>query len=293
MKNKAYLYIIAGAALWGLIGLFVRMLNAQGLTAMEVVFLRVSTSALVMSIFLLPQLKQVLAIKVKDLWMFLGTGLISLTFFNYCYFNCIASSSLAVAALLLYTAPIFVMLMSLVLFKESFTKIKAVALVATFIGCACVTGIFSGSLNITTASLLYGLGSGIGYATYSIFGKYALEKYSSSTITAYTFYIAAICTLPLADFSKIANPALLNMDTLIGVLGLSIICAVIPYLLYTKGLDAVAPGQASIIATIEPFVAAGVGIIAFGEPLTMQKAVGMLLIFGAIVLLNWPKGERE
>ena len=211
----------------------------------------------------------------------------SLTFFNYCYFNCIAASSLAVAALLLYTAPIFVMVMSVFLFKESFTTKKAVALVMTFAGCGCVTGAFSGSLNLTFMGLLYGLGSGFGYALYSIFGKYAVEKYTSATITVYTFYFSSLAALPIADFpSNTFNQ--LNAAAILNVLGLGLVCAVIPYLLYNKGLVYVDPGQVSILATIEPLVAAVIGICYFQEPLTAQKLVGMGLIFAAIILLNLP-----
>lgn len=115
-----------------------------------------------------------LRIRLRDLWLFAGTGICSLVFFNYCYFNAMQQTSLAVAALLLYTAPVFVMLMSLVCFGEAFTRTKALALLLTFSGCACVTGVFGSSVTLTLSGLLYGLGSGFGYALYSIFGKYAV-----------------------------------------------------------------------------------------------------------------------
>lgn len=287
MKTKAYLYIICAAALWGLIGLFVKHLSALGFTPIQIVALRSIASAICATAALLPSAKGLFHIDWHDSWMFIGTGVMSLTFFNYCYFNCIAASSLAVAALLLYTAPIFVMVMSVFLFKESFTTKKAVALVMTFAGCGCVTGAFSGSLNLTFMGLLYGLGGGFGYALYSIFGKYAVEKYTSATITVYTFYFSSLAALPIADFpSNTFNQ--LNAAAILNVLGLGLVCAVIPYLLYNKGLVYVDPGQASILATIEPFVAAVIGICYFQEPLTSQKLVGMGLIFAAIILLNLP-----
>lgn len=287
MKTKAYLYIICAAALWGLIGLFVKHLAALDFTPIQIVALRSIASAICATAALLPSVKGLFRIDWRDSWMFIGTGVFSLTFFNYCYFNCIAASSLAVAALLLYTAPIFVMVMSVFLFKESFTAKKAAALVMTFAGCGFVTGAFSGSLSLTFAGLLYGLGSGFGYALYSIFGKYAVEKYSSATITVYTFYFSSLAAFPLADFPS-DTISRLNMEAIINVLGLGLVCAVIPYLLYNKGLVYVEPGQASILATIEPFVAALIGICYFQEPLTMQKLIGMALIFAAIVLLNLP-----
>lgn len=287
MKTKAYLYIICAAALWGFIGLFVKHLAAYGFTSMQIVALRSISSAMCATMVLFPSNKNLFKIDWRDSWLFVGTGVISLTFFNYCYFNCMAASSLAVAALLLYTAPIFVVLMSVLLFKESFTAKKAVALAMTFAGCGFITGAFSGSLNLTLTGLFYGLGSGFGYALYSIFGKYAVEKYSSATITIYTFYFSVLASVPMAGFpadtvSRIDTVAMLN------ILGLGLVCAVVPYLLYNKGLVHVDPGQASILATIEPFVAALIGICYFQEPLTMQKLVGMALIFAAIVLLNLP-----
>ena len=288
MFSQHTLYIIVAAALWGLIGLFVKLIAGQGFDAMQIVALRAVASAVCITLVLCYKGLGNLLIRWQDCWLFVGTGILSLTFFNYCYFNCIQSSSLAVAALLLYTAPIFVMLMSLVLFGESFDRYKGLALVCTFIGCACVTGAFSSGLTLTVSGLVYGLGSGFGYALYSIFGKYAVQRYSSLTITAYTFYFAALAAVPLAGFTA-AEISRINTMTIVGALGLGLVCAVVPYLLYTKGLEKVEPGRASILATIEPFVAAGVGVLVFVEPLTFSKVIGMGLIFLAIVILNMKK----
>ena len=283
--NTSYLYIISGAALWGLIGLFVKILAAQGFSSLQIVALRAVASALCITLVVLKAGTQCLHIRLRDAWLFVGTGILSLVFFNYCYFSCIQLSSMAVAALLLYTAPIFVMLLSLVLFKERFTALKGLALICTFIGCAFVTGAFSSSLTLSVSGIIFGLGSGIGYALYSIFGKYAVRRYSSLTITAYTFYFSVLGSVPLAGFNT-ATLAKLDATTILGSLGLGTVCAVIPYLLYTKGLEKVEAGQASILATIEPFVAAAVGTLCFNESMTLSKAVGMALIFFAIIILN-------
>lgn len=129
------------------------------------------------------------------------------------------------------------------------------------------------------------MGSGFGYALYSIFGKYAVRKYSSLTITAYTFYLALAASWPLADFDY-QRLAAIDLPSIVSVLGLGLLCAVLPYLLYTKGLEQIEAGQASILATIEPFVAAVVGVIFFAEALTPVKIIGMGLIFAAIAVLN-------
>ena len=274
MKTKAYLYIISAAVCWGLIGLFVRTLAAQGFSSMQIVALRSLAAAICVTLPLLRSGSAALRIRLRDLWLFAGTGICSLVFFNYCYFNAMQQTSLAVAALLLYTAPVFVMLMSLVCFGEAFTRTKALALLLTFSGCACVTGVFGSSLTLTLSGLLYGLGS-----------KYAVRKYSSLTIIAYTFYLALIASWPLADFDYQRLTAI-DLQAIGSALGLGLLCAVLPYLLYTKGLEQIEAGQASILATIEPFVAAAVGVIFFAEALTPLKIIGMGLIFAAIAVLN-------
>lgn len=277
MKTKAYLYIITAAVCWGLIGLFVRTLAAQGFSSMQIVALRSLAAAICVTLPLLRSGRTSLRIRLRDLWLFVGTGICSLVFFNYCYFNAMQQTSLAVAALLLYTAPVFVMLMSLLCFDEAFTRTKALALLLTFSGCACVTGVFGSSLTLTLSGLLYGLGSG--------FGKYAVRRYSSLTITAYTFYLALAASWPLADFNY-QRLAAIDLQAICSALGLGLLCAVLPYLLYTKGLEQIEAGQASILATIEPFVAAAVGVIFFAEALTPVKIIGMGLIFAAIAVLN-------
>lgn len=284
MKFKAYLYIIAAASLWGLIGLFVKILSAQGFSSMQIVALRSLASAVCITVVLCKLGKEYFRVRWQDLWLFIGTGILSLTFFNYCYFNCINASSLAAAALLLYTAPIFVMLMSLVLFHERFTITKGIALLTTFIGCALITGILNTAADFSFTALLYGLGSGIGYALYSIFGKFAVRKYSSATISAYTFYFSTLSSLPLADFS--ASNVQWNITTLLAALGIGGLCAVIPYLLYNRGLQEVEATQASILATVEPLVAACVGILCFSEPVTWQKLAGIALILASVIILN-------
>ena len=188
MKTKAYLYIITAAICWGLIGLFVRTLAAQGFSSMQIVALRSLAAAICVTLPLLRSGSAALRIRLRDLWLFIGTGICSLVFFNYCYFNAMQQTSLAVAALLLYTAPVFVMLMSLLCFGEAFTRTKALALLLTFSGCACVTGVFGSSLTLTLSGLLYGLGSGFGYALYSIFGKYANIRHSPSPPTPFIWH---------------------------------------------------------------------------------------------------------
>lgn len=293
MKTKALsmILVLAAGSMWGCMGLLVRPLNEIGLVTMDICFLRAVVTFAVMLIGLLVFDREALKIRLKDIWCFIGTGALSVSFFNFCYFKTITLTSLSVAAVLLYTAPAFVMVMSFFLFKESMTKVKLLALAVAFAGCVLVSGIGTGEGDLSGTGILVGLGAGFGYALYSIFGRYALQRgYSSMTITFYTFLFATITTVFLVDVSSIIN--IVETHPRLGVYGVFMILFVtlFPYLCYTKGLSGMENGTASVIASIEPVVATVLGIIIYKEEMTFANAFGMILVLVSIVILN-TKGE--
>ena len=279
-------YIIVAGILWGIISLFVTQLQSLGLSSMEIVTLRVFFSAVILSVYILIKDKSKLKINPKDIPLFIGTGIGSIVFFNFCYFEAIEIiGGASVPALLLYTAPIFVMIISLFLFREKITVRKILSLVITFTGLILVTGAFSSGEKLSPKAVLLGLGSGLGYALYSIFGKYLVPKYNSLTVTVWTFIIATLGAVP---FSGILTDIQLfmNWKGLICSVMLAFLSTVLPFLFYTKGLSGTDAGKASILATIEPFVATVVGITVFDEKITAVKITGMLLILAAMIILN-------
>lgn len=293
MEKKAYLKILAAAALWGCIGVFLKLLTAAGLTSMQGVAARSLVAVVLYAIFLAITDPQALHIRFRHLHYFLGTGVCSLLFFNWCYFNTISLSSMSVAAVLLYTSPVFVTIMSALFFKEAITPVKLSALAITFLGCVLVTGLFPlGREHVSGLTVLFGLGAGFGYALYSIFGKFALEKYAPSAVTFYTILFCTIFSLPLSGFQR--NLSVLgDWRTWAGSLGIGLLCCVLPYFLYTDGLRDAEPGKAAIIATAEPFVAAALGILLYHEEVTLYKLLGMAAIFCSILLLNLPVKSKS
>jgi len=287
-KRKATACVIAAGILWGCISLFVRALNTVGLSAMDISCVRMVVGAACMLIVLLVVDRSALRIRLRDLWMFVGTGIVSVTLFNWCYFTCIGLSEASIAVVLLYTSPIFVMLMSALLFRERITGRKVAALCLTFAGCVLVAGILGGAVQMTPVALASGVASGFFYALYSIFSRVALRRYDPLTITFYTFVLGAVATVLLGNPGAIVDAIAANGQVPWLYLGLGILCTVLPYLLYTTGLRGMETGRAAILVTVEPLVGALIGIFVFAESTDPMKLAGMLLIFAAIVLLNLP-----
>ena len=280
----AYLNILLAAALWGVIGIWNRTLMAAGLSPTSIVLVRNFGGCVLLAAIFAVRDRRVFAVKKEHLKYFFGTGVVSILLFTCCYFSCQKICSLAVASILLYTAPSFVVILSAILWREPVTKKKLTALALTLVGCALVCGVFAGDLSVSLSGVLLGLGAGFFYALYSVFGRYALAHYDSMTVTVWTFLFAGPASLVLlrpAELTALAQPKLALIAA-----AMVVFSTVLPYLFYTKGLSQVEAGKASIMASLEPVVAALTGVLVFGEPLSPMTAAGIFCVLAGVYILR-------
>lgn len=284
--NKYAAAVLTGGFCWGFMGFFTRHLAEYGIGPNEAIVVRCAIAALCFGVLILCTDPGAFRIKAKDWWCFIGTGLLSLLFFTFCYFHAISMMSLSAAAILLYTAPAIVMLLSAFLFNEKVTPVKAAALVLAFAGCCLVSGVGSDTM-ITGKGLLFGLGAGLGYALYTIFSRYALQRgYSSYTINFYSCLLAALGACAIWQPSDLAAKMISSGPALGWCAATGVISCFVPYLLYTYGLTGLENGRASVLASVEPVVASLIGVFVYHEKMTLLSGIGVLLVLSAIVLLN-------
>lgn len=281
--NIFTLCTIFAGVLWGTISVFLKNLSSSGLSLIQITACRAVFSSFFLFVYFLVKDKNLLKIKLKDIWMFVGTGVVSLTFFSLCYFSTILESGASIAVILLYTSPIFILLLSAILFKEKITKIKLFALILTFVGCIFVTGV-GGENHLSAKGLFIGLCAGFGYALYSIFSRFALEKYKPLTVTFYTFVFSSISLLPFCNIVEICSS--FSEKSLLFLIGIALVCTVLPYIFYTFGLSGLETGKAAILVTVEPLVGSLIGIFVWKENLDMLKLIGIIMIFIAVILIN-------
>lgn len=183
------------------------------------------------------------------------------------------------------------MIMSAFFFKEKITIKKIIALLITFAGCTLTAGFIGSGQALSIKALFIGLGAGFGYALYSIFAGFALKKYSSLTITFYTFVFSGLSLPFLADISEMRKS--FSVDILPAVLGIALICTVIPYVAYTFGLSKMEKSKAAVMVTVEPLVGTLLGIIGYHEEAGMERIAGIILIFVAVIILALPEGVNN
>ncbi len=293
-EKLGIIFVLIAGILWGTMGVFVNFFSGAGLSSVDISGIRLIFASLIMGLYLLFKNKNLFKIKLKDLWCFLGSGLISLMIFTVCYFRTIVLSSMSVAAVLLYTSPVFVILLSFLIFKEAITPIKAISCIVCVAGSAFVSGIIGSSESIPFTAFFLGISSGLAYALYSIFSRFALQKeYSSMTITFYTFFFASLGLLPFVSLPRLYI-AVSESPLLILIMAESgLITAVLPYVFYTMGLERIESGKAAVVAAIEPVVATIIGGAFFKDNLSLSQYFGIALVILSIILTNVKKSVAK
>lgn len=297
MKNKhvSLIAVLLSGILWGTIGVFNRYYTSFGITANNLVFLRLSMGTGLLFLYLAIRDPKALKFRLKDVWIFAGAGILSIILFQTCYMITIQASSLSLAAILLYTSTVFVMILSAIFFKEKITALKAVGAIIAVVGCALAAGIAQGLDQLSPIVLIPGILSAIGYAFYSIFARAALNRgYKAITMTAWSFLFALVPLAFVADYPTIIGG--IQADGARGIVMwilLALATEALPYVLYTQGLTGMETTKAAVTVAIEPIVATLIGVIFFHELMTWQSVLGTVMVLGAIVVLNLPQKETH
>lgn len=289
MKQRPFLgygLVFLAAVLWGTLGIVTRMLGGSGISSGAMVTLRAGGAALVLFPLLALVRPALLRIRLKDLPFFAAYGLVSVAAFYLLYFHTIRLIPVATASVLLYTAPAFVAVVAHFLLGEALTRHKALVLLVTLAGCALVARAYEPAVFRGHAlGLITGLGSGLTYGMYGIFGKFGLRRYSPWTLQAYSLLFGTLPLLLL--YGGEAVQAVADSPHLLPHMAyLSLVTTLAAYGLYLAGLQFTQASHASIIATVEPVVAALLGFLLLSEPLALPQIAGVVLVLGSAVALN-------
>lgn len=279
------LSVLTAGILWGIISLFIRPLSQIGLTMGQVVFLRSFLAMVLTGLFLLARDPKALRVSWKDLWLFAGSGGISVYCFSWCYFHTISRGYAAVGGVLLYTSPAFVLLMSRLLFHEPLTPRKLLSLALISLGCLLVSGLGLQNARLPWDVLTAGIASGFLYALYSIFATLALRKYSIPTLLFYTFLFSALPGIPTLAPHSTLECFHQNPGALLSLLGAAVLCTALPYLFYSWGMARTSPGKAAILVAVEPAVCTLLGFLCYNEDASLTRLLGIAAVLTAILIL--------
>src|SRR5690606_15040158 len=266
-EYRGYLLVFLAAVLWALLGVFSKRLLDAGIAATEVAFWR---AALAAPLFIVhAAMLGSLRIAREHLLAFVAFALVGVTLFSASLTLASAAGGVSLAFVLLYTAPAFVAVLAALLLGERLTVLKVVLVLLSMLGVLLVTR--DGGALVTWPAVAWGLTAGLSYASYYLFGKWALRRYRPVTIFAYVMPIGALGLVPLVGFDALrtAAPGVWTNLLLMGVFS-----TYLAYFIYYTGLRTAEASRAVLVATVEPLLASLLAAVLFGERLGVSGIVG-------------------
>lgn len=283
--------ILAAALLWGISGGLSGLLIDHGWAPLLVSFCRGCIGAVILVLWWLcsPTARGRLDRRLVAWSLLAGLGVAGNLSF-YCL--SIAHANVAVAATLIYTAPIYVYLVSFATGIERISMLKVAAIILVMVGIVLLTGVLDTRASaVSVLGIGAGLLSGVAYALF-IFGfKYAHQRGPAQPVLCIAFVAFVLVMLPFVGLADAASAGVSGDAGLFLALGIA--GAGLSFPLYVFGLHRTPPAIASIVAMIEPVTASLFGVTVLGDSLTLVQLLGMALIIGTITMLRGAGQGRD
>ena len=281
-----YLYVSLAAILFAISGTSAKYLFNDGVTATQLIQMRTTLAFAGLLIWLGLKNPQLIKISTKNLFYFIGLGVLGIGSAQFFYLLAISKINVAAAILLHYTGPVFVALYVVLVQRQKLSLSSGLAIFATLIGCFLVVGAYNLQIfALNRVGIIAGLLAAISFAVYSILSEYGMSRYSPWTVLLYGMLFAALMWNslhpPLEAFFHSYSPFQWGLILFIGVCG-----TIFPFGLYFEGVKRIKPTHASITATLEPISAGVIAALFLGEVMGVLQIMGGLIVMGSIVLLQ-------
>lgn len=298
MKKKYMLFPVLAGVCWGTAGIFVRGLQAAGLSNFTIILGRLVMTIVMLGIWMLIRDRSLFSLKKKDIPVVAFTGIVGFSLMNVFYNLSIQYLSLSLAAVLLCTAPVYVIIFGAVVFKEKITPMKIVCMFAVLFGCLLMTGVIeSGHLQWSLFGIAMGVLCSLSNAVCTLGCNEAsgVRGIHPVTLLFYNTLFAILPMLFLVDYGELAAyiaPAPLKG---VGVFLLNgLITSLLPNLFFNVAFIHLESGVVSILASgAEPTAALIFGIVIFSEIPTLIGFIGMVIVVGSIIVLTNSKQKDK
>jgi DME family drug/metabolite transporter len=287
---RGYFLVLLAAGLWATLGVIYTMLaESFGLPPLAVAAFRAGLGGLLLLGGLLILRRSWLRLNRRAVGVVVAYGVFGIALFYGVYINAILTAGVAVSAVLLYTAPAWVAVIAWRLLGEQLTRTHLAALGLTLLGSALVAQIYRPELlRLNAQGIVWGLLSGLTYALWSVFNKVGVRHTNPWTLQCYGMLVGAGALLLFQPITPLQG-ALQSPAALFWLLMLALGPTVGASVAYAAGVQTVPVSVASLVATLEPVLAAVLARLALGESMSAGQIVGGGLILAAVWMLR-PRG---
>lgn len=280
--GRATLLIILSALSFGSISVLTVLVTAAGVPLLTAMAWRYVLGATLLGAFARPrQLRSIPKQRVIQLLVIGGCGQALITYLSLHALEYIPVGPLA---FLFYTYPAWVALLAALRRTEKLTPVRVIALTLALVGVTIMVGVPTEKLN--PVGVLLALVSALLYSAYLPALEHVQERVPAIVATflliagaAITFVTAALLT------GELFLPA--GVAVWSEILVLALVSTVIAFVTLIKGLAVLGPVRTAIVATVEPFFTAALGVLVLGNQVSTSTLMGGILIAAAVLLIQW------
>ncbi|NLC76457.1 MAG: EamA family transporter [Clostridia bacterium] len=279
---------LVAATSMGTIAIFAKMAYSFGATPLTVLVIRFGVASLLLWAYLYWQ-QEIERVEGKKL---IALGVLGIIYglSSLCYFTSLELTSASIATLLLYTAPVFVVIISVLIGDEKITVHKIISVVTASLGLYLVLDLSVDTFNLT--GILFGIGSGLFYCLFVVGNRRYAAGINSLLATACTvpatFLFHLSVSIASNQLSVAQPPAVWFYGILIAFFGTAVGIGCL-----TKSIQLIGASKSSIICTIEPAVTIALAAIIFQERMTLPQFIGGVFIIGAILIVNIDQARAD
>ena len=282
----ALLVLLAGVC-WGTAGVLGKLVMNLGFSPLTVIAYRLSLGFLILMVVAIA-LKgtRVLSVSNRDLPLLVVAGVVGVSLGMLLYFWSVDLIGASLAVVLLYTAPIFTLILARPMLHEEMGGVKIASALLVFVGCyLAVKGYDLAYLKINCFGVIVGLLSGLSYSTYFVVSKKVMSRgVPVLTVLLYSIGFGALATLIATAVVGFHQSSFSAYSTFLIVL-LAIIPTALANLLFVVGLNLTEAGKANVYSTVEVVTAIALAMTVLGEGLEALQALGCTIVVAGITLL--------
>lgn len=270
------LMLIASMTIFGTLGPFVRNIPVS---SGELALYRAVLAALLIAVFLFVTKQKIPFANIKkEVPLLLASG-VAMGINWILLFEAYKYTTVSVATLSYYFAPVIVTVVCPVLFKEKLTGKQILCFVMSTLGLVLITGIGDVGGGSDFVGILFGLGAAVFYATVVLLNKF-IKNVDGIHRTFLQFLAAIVILLPYVIMTSGVTLVHLNSVGWLNLLIVGLVHTGVTYCMYFSSLKELPGQKAAILSYIDPLVAVLISVTILGESMTLWQVVGGILILG-------------
>ncbi|MEW5785668.1 MAG: DMT family transporter [Bacillota bacterium] len=279
---KGVLLVLLSAFGFGLMPIFALYAYRGGINVATLLFIRFTLATALFLVYILIKHRRI-TLNFKDLLHLFILGGVCYTLQSTFYLTAVRHITPSLAALLLYSFPIYVVILSCIFEREKLTRMTIASIGVSFAGVLLILGTSYG--RISGLGVVLALGAALVYSVYIMLGNRVIKTIPPIITSTFVSMFAGIGVIAVSLFTENLNFSF-SPTVWVHIFGLTVFCTIIAILAFFRGIELLGPVRASILSMTEPLFTTISAVILLQDRLTAMQAVGGAAVLTGAILIT-------